>query len=95
MEQNKETCPHELFYANTKVCRRTASETDNTVIGYSADLTINCTQCGQAFEFIGVPLGYSPFQPMANFDGTKLRIPIRPSTLEPIPLDEEQKKKVN
>lgn len=95
MERNKETCLHEQFLVNAKTLRRKASDTDETIIGYSMEITVGCTQCGQAFEFIGVPGGYSPLQPMVNFDGTTLRAPIRPSELPPLPLTEEEKKNVN
>lgn len=84
-------CPHEQFFAKVDVFRLKA-DTDEHIVGYSADIKINCSQCGQAFQFIGVPMGISPAQPMTDFDCEELRAPIRPSTA---PISETDKTKVN
>ena len=75
-----ENCKHERFIAQCDITRLTDSEQSKEVTGYTADLTIKCEECGTKFEFIGVPNGYSPKQPMANVDFTELRIPIMPYT---------------
>jgi hypothetical protein len=77
-------CKHERFLTSSKVFRLKESDESEEITGYSADIKIHCTECGQAFEFIGVPMGHSPIQPMVNADCTELRIPIRPSTLPPL-----------
>jgi hypothetical protein len=74
------TCEHLNFQANVKVTRLTDNENENVVTGYSADMKICCVDCGIPFEFIGVPGGYSPIQPMVSFDATELRVPIKPSS---------------
>lgn len=75
-------CEHHNFYCKARVGRLTEAE-GGPVTKYTTDIMINCSDCGQPFEFIGVPGGSSPMQPMVNFDGTELRAPIRPS-LQPI-----------
>ncbi len=75
-----ENCKHERFIAQCDITRLKDSEQSEEITGYSADLSIKCEDCGTKFEFIGVPNGYSPKQPMANIDFTELRIPIMPYT---------------
>lgn len=74
------TCKHEQFYCTANVFRL-HEEDDETkdVKSYSMDVKVHCVQCGTPFEFIGLPLGLSPHQPMASFDATEARMPIRPS----------------
>lgn len=73
-------CKHEIFQCNADITRLTDGDDPEKVTGYSADIRVKCVQCGLPFEFVGVPGGYSPGQPMVNFDATELRAPIRPST---------------
>lgn len=73
------SCQHEQFECVAKIGRLTDGD-DGPVTGYAADIRIRCIQCGMPFEFIGVPGGYSPAQPMVSFDATELRAPIRPSS---------------
>ena len=49
------------------------------VKSYKADVKIHCAQCGLPFEFIGLPMGVSPNQPMCSIDAQQARMPIRPS----------------
>lgn len=77
-------CKHERFQSQVNVFRLKESDESEEITGYTADIKIHCAECGQAFEFIGVPMGYSPAQPMVNADCTELRIPIRPSLLPPM-----------
>ena len=72
------SCQHMNFETYTKVARLTDGD-NGPVTGYSLDLRVQCADCKQAFQFVGVPGGYSPAQPMSNFDATELRIPIIPS----------------
>jgi hypothetical protein len=76
-------CPHENFEALTAVNRITASDTDPTVVGYSADLKISCRDCGEPFRWTGVQAGVSPGHPMCSVDETELRAPIRPASADP------------
>ncbi len=73
-------CNHESFQCNASIGRLTDTEDSVIITGYSAHIKIHCTQCGQAFEFIGVEGGYSFCEPRVSIDSTELRIPIKPST---------------
>ena len=73
-------CKHINFISHTSVARLTDQDDEEKIIGYSANIKIRCIHCGIPFEFIGVPGGYSPGQPMVNFDSTELRAPIKPSS---------------
>ena len=69
-------CEHFNFKANVNVAR--IEHTDNQPMTFSADITINCADCGEKFHFIGVDYGYSPLQPMLSANGLEMRAPIRP-----------------
>ena len=73
-------CPHDDFATDTTVNRLAKSDGDPTIVGYSADLRIECIGCGEKFRFIGVQVGLSPHRPMCSVDETDLRIPIRPAS---------------
>lgn len=73
-------CKHEQFECNASVTRLTDDTDSEKITGYTTDITVKCIQCGIPFEWIGIPGGYSPSQPMVNFDGTVLRAPIKPSS---------------
>lgn len=74
------SCNHNNFYAQVKVSRLTETDDSTEVIGYAADIVVNCNECGLPFEFIGFKAGYSPNEPMMSVGATELRLPIRPST---------------
>lgn len=76
-------CPHENFDAFVDVGRITASEDNPTVIGYSAEIRVNCRDCGEPFRWTGVPAGVSPREPMCSVDETELRAPLRPASADP------------
>lgn len=71
-------CAHMNFHANVAVGRLQAGETDATIVGYTADIHIKCSDCGLPFEFAGLPMGSSPMQPMCSVDGQEARMPIMP-----------------
>lgn len=76
-------CPHEHFDAYVDVNRITASDTDPTVVGYTADIKVTCRDCGEPFRWTGVRAGMSPRQPMCSIDETELRAPLRPASADP------------
>ncbi len=51
---------------------------------FMADVTVNCSACGEPFRFVGVPFGVSMAQPMVSIDGFELRIPIAPGMAAPL-----------
>lgn len=72
-------CKHMEFETGTRVARLHDGNPD-VITGFMLDIVIRCKDCGLPFEFVGVPGGYSPGQPMCNFDSTELSAPIKPST---------------
>lgn len=76
-------CPHEDFEAAVEVSRLTRSDDDPTVIGYSADITVRCAQCGEKFRWTGLQAGLSPAHPMCSIDETVLLAPLRPASADP------------
>lgn len=79
------TCLHQNFRADVKV-GRLAAEGSDTIVGFTADIKVECSECGKPFEFIGLPMGYSPGQPMVSVDGQEARMPIKPEG-EAMPMD--------
>jgi hypothetical protein len=66
-------CDHLLFRANVNVTRMEETGT------YSADISINCHQCGMSFDFVGAPVGcVDHYRPITNLAGNELRVPIVP-----------------
>lgn len=76
-------CPHLDFDAYVMVNRRTKSDTDPTVIAFSADIKVNCKDCGEPFRWTGLQAGLSPRRPMCSLDETELRAPLRPASADP------------
>ena len=72
-------CKHENFECFCAVGRLTDGDGGN-VTGYCLDVKVQCRECKEFFEFVGVPAGHSPSEPMTSIDFTELRIPIRPNT---------------
>jgi hypothetical protein len=52
-------CPHLNFNACVTVNRLAATD-DGPVAGYSADITVECRDCGEPFRWAGLPSGLSP-----------------------------------
>lgn len=76
-------CDHQQFFAKADVTRLTEEEDRSKITGYRVELSINCSICGKAFEFVGIPGGYNPSFPTVNVGGTTLRAPLIPSN-EPV-----------
>lgn len=71
-------CKHMNFRVDVAVGRLTESETSDVVVSFSADVHIKCADCGQPFEFIGLPMGMAHFEPRCSVDGLEARMPIKP-----------------
>lgn len=76
-------CWHENFDAYVDVNRLTKSDDDPTVVGYSADIKVNCHDCGEPFRWTGLPAGLSPAQPMCSVDEATMSAPLRPASADP------------
>lgn len=73
-------CTHESFNTTARILRFTDNgDKSEIAIRFAAEIKINCAQCGQAFEFIGLSMGVSATGPTSSPDGTELRIPMRPA----------------
>lgn len=75
-------CEHPNTEAWVGVNRLTRSDDDPTIVAYSADIKINCGDCGEPFRFTGVQAGLHPARPMCSPDETELRVPIRPASAD-------------
>lgn len=75
-------CAHEDFEASVEVNRLTATD-GGPVTAFSADIRVNCADCGEAFRWIGVPAGMKPDRPMVSVDETELHAPLRPASSDP------------
>jgi hypothetical protein len=77
-----EACPHMNFKADVAVGR--LSEKDGgPITHYCADITVKCAECGEPFEFIGLPMGHSAYRPTVSIDGLELRQPLMPKGKKP------------
>ncbi len=76
-------CPHENFAASVEVTRIARSDEDSTVVGYNADVQVECADCGEPFRWTGVQAGMSPARPMCTPDEKTLRAPLRPAFADP------------
>lgn len=75
-------CPHENFLAHTKVGRLSAEE-GGEITHFIADIKIQCADCLEYFDFIGLPIGLSAYRPSTSFDGKELHAPIMPTGKRP------------
>lgn len=73
-----EDCQHMVFMCNAKMTRLAESETSEKIVGYRADIKVHCGECGQPFEWIGLPGGFNPAFPTVSLDGFEMWAPIRP-----------------
>ncbi len=72
-----QTCEHMRFAASVEASRLTEVD-DGPVTGYSADIKVQCADCGLPFRFIGLPGGLEPDQPTTSLAGDELRAPLEP-----------------
>jgi hypothetical protein len=78
------TCSHLNFDARVVVTRLT--DEGGHVTGYTTDIMVNCRDCGAPFQWLGLPPGSHPAQPMVSADGLEARMPIAPAGAVPSPL---------
>jgi len=65
-------CTHEDFVARVAVTRIL------DVGKFVAEITVECTVCGEPFRFVGAPAGFDCGRPTCSIDGLKLHAPIEP-----------------
>lgn len=78
-------CEHENFHTEVGVHRLTNCRmpTGGPIIGYTADISIACVDCGERFRWIGLPLGVSGQWPTVSIDGHTMHAPLRPAGSDP------------
>lgn len=76
-------CPHQDFEAFVDVNRLTATDSDPTVIGYSANIRVQCANCHEPFRWTGLQAGVSPARPTCSIDETTMHAPLRPASADP------------
>lgn len=70
-------CPHLNFVVHANVGRIQKSESEpENIVAYMADIKVCCHECGQPFEFLGLPHGLSFYRPTVSIDGQELRVPL-------------------
>ena len=72
-------CQHEDFVAKVGVAR--LEDTG----GFMAEITINCSQCGLPFQFLGLKPGIDTQGATISLDGLEARIAIVPEGSRPNP----------
>jgi hypothetical protein len=71
------SCQHENFDAYVAVNRiNKDGEDPGIIVAYLADVKVSCRDCGQPFEFFGIPLGMSFYQPTMSINGQEAHIPL-------------------
>lgn len=55
---------------------------------FTADITIECAECGLPFEFLGLEPGSSFSHPTVSLGGDEARMPIAPRGAQPNPFQQ-------
>lgn len=72
-------CAHERFQANVAVSRLTDGD-DGEVTGYMADVMVQCADCEEPFQFLGMAGGLDSAEPRCSADQKEARLPLRPAS---------------
>ena len=67
-------CEHEKFRSTVAVSRLEGLEQ----VDFMADVTVNCSDCGRPFEFLGLPKGAGFKGAAVSFDAQEARLAIAP-----------------
>jgi hypothetical protein len=81
IKANNSQCLHMNFHAQVNVGRLTNDS--GVVTSYTTDITVKCADCNTPLEFVGLPLGSSPYHPTVSMDGLELQAPITPQGTKP------------
>lgn len=76
-EEKQAACPHESFMANVAVGRLQAGE-GGPVTRFSADVRIECVDCGVQMKFVGLPMGVDLNGAAVSIDGKEARLACFP-----------------
>jgi hypothetical protein len=75
------TCDHLRFVSQVRVSRLTQPAAQPGPVEFMADVTIECAECGAAFEFMGLPSGVNLQGAAVSPDHQEARLAIRPPRL--------------
>lgn len=62
---------------------RILDKEDGILVGFESSIRVFCAECQEPLQFIGLPIGYSPRQPMVDVSGHELRAPLLMAGFEP------------
>jgi hypothetical protein len=79
-------CEHKNFAAKVAVARLTDND-GSKVVGFNAEVAISCAECGQPFQFMGLPAGYLACGASMSIDGLRAHLAICPQGEMAAPLD--------
>lgn len=77
-------CKHEQFRIGADIGRILKDGTDTNdpeqePAYYSASIRVTCQNCGDPFEFVGLPFGFSPYRPTMSLDGREMHVSVMPA----------------
>jgi hypothetical protein len=79
LSESEKVCSHENFDARADVSRIQKSELEpQSIVAYMMDLGVFCHECGLQFDFLGLPNGFSYYQPTVSIDEKTAHLPICP-----------------
>lgn len=73
-------CEHKKFSASIKVNRLEDTRQ------FTAEVRIECSQCGEDFQFLGLEPGFDLGGAMVSIDGLEAVLAIAPASARPNPL---------
>lgn len=71
-------CKHDQFRISADITPVGESPDKPEVLYRSASIQVNCLHCGDPFEFVGLPFGFSPYRPTVSIDGQTLSVSVMP-----------------
>lgn len=71
-------CNHENVHFDINVDKVHSDKVENKFLYSCLNMKMTCKDCGQPFEFVGLPVGISPYRPTVSLDGLELRQPVVP-----------------
>lgn len=77
---NPRACEHKAFK-----CTCTTNRIED-IGAFVLDVTIECTQCGEPFQFLGLPAGLNFNSPTISIDGLTVHLPVLPNWQKESPL---------
>lgn len=70
------SCEHNAFLIQGGVEKH--KDENGVTRVYICSVTVQCSECGERFGFIGVPVGSFINQPGSNVEFNRIRLPITP-----------------